>query len=392
MSSREKKLVIVRYVVVQGHCPGAAAARFGVSRQWVHQLVRRYELDGPAGLEPRSKAPKNRPGKLPEPVRERIVVLRRELAAAGADAGPETIAWHLGREGMRVPSTSTIRRVLHAAGLVVPEPKKRPKSSYIRFEADLPNGCWQADITHWFLADGTRVEILDFLDDHSRFLLYARAAAAFTGAMVTTAMQYLISNYGPPASTLTDNGLVFTTRLAARKSGRNGFEKLLQANRIEQKNGHPGHPQTQGKIERFHQTLKRWLTARPRPATLTELQELLDQFTTWYNHDRPHRSIGRRTPAVAYAALPKATPHTPAQPEWRTRTDKVDSAGSVTLRYAGKLRHLGIGRAHADTAVLMLINDRHVITSHAETGEVIAEHHIDPAKNYQPKIPPTPKP
>ncbi len=186
MSSREKNLVIVRYVDDQRHTPAQAAARFGVTRQWVHELVRRYTADGPAGVTPGSKAPKSHPGALPQQLRERIVALRRELVASGADAGPDTIAWHLQREGSRVPSTSTIRRVLHAAGLITPEPKKRPKSSYIRFEADLPNGCWQADITHWFLTDGTRIEILDFLDDHSRYLLHLHAATAFTGTMVVT--------------------------------------------------------------------------------------------------------------------------------------------------------------------------------------------------------------
>lgn len=249
----EKNLVIVRSVVDQGLAVAQAAARFGVSRQWVHALVRRYEADGPDGLAPRSRGPKSRPGTTSTAVRERVVQLRRQLTSSGADAGPETIAWHLEREGMRAPSTSTIRRILHAHGLVVPEPKKRPKSSYVRFEADLPNGCWQADITHWHLSDGTRVEILDFLDDHSRYLLHLRASAAYSGPMVVAALQELIDTHGLPASTLTDNGLVFTARLAGRKGGRNGFEKLLQAHHIQQKNGHPGHPQTQGKIERFHQ-------------------------------------------------------------------------------------------------------------------------------------------
>src|SRR5699024_11129186 len=195
----------------------------------------------------------------------------------------------------------------------------------------------------------------------------------------------LIDTHGPPASTLTDNGLVFTARLAGRKGGRNGFEKLLQAHHIQQKNGHPGHPQTQGKIERFHQTLKKWLHARPRPATIADLQALLDQYAHWYNHERPHRSVGRRTPATAYTDLPKATPANPAgEPEWRTRTDKIATSGTVSLRYAGQLRHLGIGRARAGQPVLLLIHDQHVITSHAETGEVLAEHHIDPDRDYQP--------
>lgn len=385
MSSRDKNLVIVRAVTDQGLTAAQAAARYGVTRQWVHTLLRRYHTDGPSGLTPRSRAPHTRPGTTPTPIRDRIIELRTQLTASGADAGPETIAWHLATEGLHAPAPSTIRRILHTAALITPEPKKRPKTSYLRFEADLPNGCWQADITHWFLADNTRVEILDFLDDHSRYLLYARAAPAFTGPMVVAALQELIDTHGAPAATLTDNGLVFTARLARHKGARNGFEKLLQAHHIHQKNGHPGHPQTQGKIERFHQTLKRWLRARPRPTSIAELQALLDTFTAWYNHQRPHRATGRRTPATAYTALPKASPTTTAADhEWRTRTDKVAPAGTVSIRYAGKLRHLGLGRTHAGQPVLLLIRDNQVITSHADTGEILAEHHIDPTRDYQP--------
>jgi len=385
---KPKNLVIVRAVHEQGLTHAEAAARYGVTRQWVHTLVRRYEEEGPDGLTPRSRAPKTRPGTTPPAVRQRIITLRGELHAAGADAGPVTIAWHLEQEGHPAPSTSTIRRILHTAGLIEPAPRKRPRSSYIRFQADLPNECWQADITHWFLTDGTRIEILDFLDDHARYLLGIRAAAAFTGPMVVTAMTELIARYGPPASTLTDNGLVFTTRLARFKGARGGFEKLLTAHNITQKNGRPGHPQTQGKIERFHQTLKRWLKAHPLPDTIEDLQTLLTEFQTWYNTARPHRSIGRRTPEQAYTALPKATPATSTDTtEWRSRTDIVDKHGKVTIRYAGQIRHLGIGRAHTNTPVLILIHDRNATVSNMNTSEIIAEFTIDPDKNYQAKKP-----
>jgi transposase InsO family protein len=383
---KPKNLVIVRAVHEQGLTHAEAATRFGLTRQWVHTLVRRYEHEGPDWVAPRSRAPKTRPGTIPPAIRDRIIQLRRELTRSGADAGPATIGWHLEQEGHPTPSTATIRRILHAAGLIVPAPAKRPRSSYIRFQADLPNECWQADITHWFLADGTRVEILDFLDDHARYLLDIQPAAAFTGPMVVAVMTTLIARYGPPASTLTDNGLVFTTRLARYKGARGGFEKLLAAHRITQKNGRPGHPQTQGKIERFHQTLKRWLKARPLPDTIQELATLLTEFQTWYNTRRPHRSLDRRTPEQAYTALPKATPtSTTDTTEWRSRTDTVDKNGKVTLRYAGHLRHLGIGRTHAGTPVLMLIHDRDVTVSSMNTGQIIAEFTIDPAKNYQPK-------
>nr|WP_169566278.1 IS481 family transposase [Microbacterium luticocti] len=379
---------MVRAVTDQGLTHAEAAARFGVTRQWVHVLVRRYQAEGPDGLAPRSRAPKTHPGATPPPIRERIIALRHELRIAGADAGPVTIAWHLEQEGHRPPSTSTIRRILHDAALIDPAPNKRPRSSYIRFEADLPNECWQADITHWFLSTGTRVEILDFLDDHARYLLDIRPAEAFTGPMVVAVMTELITRYGPPYSTLTDNGLVFTTRLARFKGARGGFEKLLAAHRITQKNGRPGHPQTQGKIERFQQTLKRWLKARPLPDTIDDLTTLLTQFRTWYNTARPHRSLAGRTPEQAYTALPKAAPTThPATTEWRSRTDTVDKHGKVTIRYAGQIRHLGIGRAHASTPVLILIHDRNATVSSTNTGEIIAEFTIDPNKNYQAKNP-----
>nr|WP_281887345.1 IS481 family transposase [Agromyces rhizosphaerae] len=376
---------MVRAVREQGLNHAEAAAKFGVTRQWVHTLVTRYDAEGPDGVATRSRAPHTRPGTTPALIRDRVVQQRIDLTAQGADAGPATIAWHLAHEGHQAPSTATIRRILHAAGLITPTPGKRPRSSYIRFQAELPNECWQADITHWYLANGTRAEILDILDDHSRFLLDIRPATAFTGPMVVTVMTELISAYGPPASTLTDNGLVFTTRLARYKGARGGFEKLLAAHDITQKNGRPGHPQTQGKIERFHQTLKRWLHARPRPDTIQDLHTLLTEFRTWYNTQRPHRSTGRRTPEQAYTALPKATPTGTRTTEWRSRTDRVDAVGTLTLRYAGRLRHLGIGRAHAGTPVLMLIHDRDVSVSNADTGEIIAEHTIDPSRDYQPR-------
>ncbi|WP_412475722.1 IS481 family transposase [Gordonia sp. LUNF6] len=375
---------MVRAVRDQHLTPTQAAARYRVSRQWVYELLKRYDREGPAGLVPRSRAPRHRPGTTPAVITDRIIALRRQLTAEGKDAGPETIGWHLHREGLQVPAASTIRRILHAAGLITPEPRKRPRSSYIRFEADLPNECWQADITHWYLAHGDRVEILDFLDDHSRFLLHISTQNAYTGTDVVTVMNALINQYGAPSSTLTDNGMVFTTRLTARNAGRNGFEKLLEAHHITQKNGSPGHPQTQGKIERFHQTLKRWLRARPRPTTIEDLQAHLNDFRTWYNTDRPHRSLGRRTPCQAYTALAKAHPQTTTEPEWRTRTDRIDNHGKVSLRYAGRLRHLGMGRANIGQPVLMLIHDHDVITTHAETGTIIATHHIDDTRDYQP--------
>ena len=193
--------------------------------------------------------------------------------------------------------------------------------------------------------------------------------------------------HGAPASTLTDNGMVFTTRLSGGQGGRNGFEHELRRLGIKQKNGKPNHPQTQGKVERFQQTLKNWLAAqRPQPATLAQLQALLDTFTSYYNTRRPHKSLPHRaTPATAYAARPKAAPgDRSADTHDRVRTDKIDTTGTVTLRHGGRLYHLGIGRAHAQTHVPLLIQDLHVRVIGAATGELLRDLTLDPSRNYQP--------
>src|ERR1700722_19815035 len=233
-----------------------AAAEYGYSRQHLHRLVARYKEGGLDAVEPRSRRPKSSPQATGDKVRDFIVATRLELTAGGWDAGPVTIAWHLEQAGLEVPSTSTIRRVLHAAALVVPEPRKRPRSSYKRFEAAQPNECWQSDFTHWDLAGGADAEIINWLDDHSRFLLGCSAHAPVTGKIVVDTFLQASNVHGLPASTLTDNGRVYTARFGG---GRNAFEYLLAALGITQKNGHPFHPQTQGKVERFHQTQKRWL-------------------------------------------------------------------------------------------------------------------------------------
>ena len=307
--------------------------------------------------------------------------LRAQLTANGLDAGPVTIAWHLEREGLRAPSTSTIRRILHEAGLITPQPRKRPRSSYLRFEMAQPNEMWQSDFIHWRLADGTDVEVLNWLDDHSRYLLSCTAHQPVSGDGVVAVFLDLVERYGPPASTLTDNGSVYTSRFTG---GRNAFEYLLPLLGIRQKNGSPGHPQTQGKTERFHQTLQRWLRARPTARYLTELQQQLDEFTEHYNEHRPHRALKRTTPAAAYRATPKAIPATNghAQGHYRLRYDRLDTKGKMSLRRAGRMHHLGIGAKHARKRVLALGDEHHITVIELDTGEVLSVHQIEPNKTY----------
>ena len=378
-----KPRVIVLAVVSEQLTPSQAAARFGVSRQWVHQLLARYRDGGLEAVEARSRRPLSNPRAISDEVIVAIVRLREQLTGDGLDAGPASLQWHLHQGGLPVPSTSTIRRILHHHGLITPQPRKRPRSFYHRFEAAQPNECWQSDFTHWCLADGTDIEILNWLDDHSRFLLTCTAYRRVGGPDVVASFTATVNTYGLPSSTLTDNGSVYTSRFT---HGHNEFELLLASLGIIQKNGHPGHPQTQGKIERFHQTLKRWLTPRPRPATMPELQTLLDTFRAIYNTQRAHRALPpHTTPAQAYTALPTATPPGLGPHEhFRIRHDTVDACGKLTLRHASRLHHLGIGRTHAGTKVLITVTATTVNVLAQPTNQLIASHHIDPTRNYWP--------
>jgi len=273
-----KARLVITAVVADGRSQGEVARSYGVSQGWVSRLVARYRAEGEAAFRPRSRRPKTSPNAISDEVIELIVRLRKELAGQGLDAGPDTICWHLRHHHQIRVSAATVSRYLTRHGLVVPEPRKRPKSSWIRFAAELPNQLWQSDFTHWQLAGGTETEILSWLDDHSRYALRVTAHHRVTGPIVRDAFRAACARYGIPASTLTDNGLVFTTRFSGGKGGRNHLEHELRRLGVDQKNGKPNHPQTQGKVERFQQTLKKWLAAQPPAATLSGLQAQLDSL------------------------------------------------------------------------------------------------------------------
>jgi transposase InsO family protein len=381
-----KARLVVTAVIVEKRSVSEVAKSYGVARSWIYTLLGRYQAEGEAAFEPRSRRPKSSPRVTDPGTVELITRLRKELAGQGLDAGPQTIAWHLEHDHQLKVSPATVSRYLARQGLVTPDPSKRPKSSYIRFAAEQPNECWQSDFTHYPLADGADTEILTWLDDHSRYALSLTAHHRVTGPAVLLAFRAACQQHGIPASTLTDNGMVFTTRLSGGRGGRNALEHELRRLGIRQKNGKPNHPQTQGKVERFQQTMKNWLRAQPRqPATLADLQELLDAFAVTYNTSRPHRSLpGRATPAAAYAARPKAVPgDRTADTHDRVRTDRIDATGLVTLRHQGKLYHIGIGRPHAGTRVLLLVQDLHIRVINADTGELLRELVLDPTKSYQ---------
>ena len=389
-----KARLVITAVVVEGRPVAEVAITYGVSRQWIYKLLGRYRAEGEAAFQPRSRRPSSQPTAIPAATVELIIQLRRQLAGQGLDAGAHTIAWHLSQQHQLTVSVATIWRTLQRAGLISPEPKKKPKASFVRFAAEQPNQMWQTDFTHYRLTrpDGTPgadVEILCFIDDHSRYAVSVTCHQPVTGPAVVAAFRQAVADQGIPASMLSDNGMVYTTRFAGGRAGRdtlNGFQALLHDLGVVQKHSKPNHPTTCGKVERFQQTLKKWLTAQPRqPTNVAELQTLCNSFVTNYNSCRPHRSLNRCTPMAAYQARPKASPpSTPErQPQPRVRRDIVDTHGKLSLRHHGRLHHIGVGRTHARTPILMLINGLNIRIIHATTGEIITELILNPDIDYQ---------
>jgi transposase InsO family protein len=375
---------LVTAVLVEGQSVRKVAQDHGVSKTWVYELVSRYEAEGEAGLLPRSRRPDHSPTKVADLFEDEIVRLRKELEQGGYDAGPETIRVHLERAHRRamVPSVSTIWRVLSRRGFITPEPHKRPRSSWIRFEADLPNECWQMDITHVTLAGGGEVEILNVIDDHSRLCVASRARRIYRAIDVVTTFHDAAGCWGYPASVLSDNGAVFT---AAARHGVCVMESELLSLGIVFKHSRPEHPQTCGKVERFHETLKKYLGAQRRPRSLVALQAQLDEFDAYYNEVRPHRSLARRTPLEVFEARKKARPMRKpfaVPPHCRIRQDKVNT-GKVTLRYRSDLYHVAVGRRHEGQSVLILVADRDVRVLTPD-GHLIRHLRLDPRRIYQP--------
>jgi transposase InsO family protein len=376
--------VIITAVIVEGRSQAQVARDYGVSQAWVSRLIARYRAEGDSAFQPRSRRPRTRPDTTPPDVVEVVLRLRQQLSTAGLDAGADTIVWHLEHHHHTRLSRATVYRIVRRAGLVTAEPNKKPRSSYIRFQAEQPNETWQADFTHHRLADGTDIEILTWLDDHSRYALSVTAHRPVTGPAVVATFRQAIARHGTPFSTLTDNGLVFTTRFAhGGKTSRNALENELVKLRVRQKNSKPNHPTTCGKVERFQDTMKRWLRARPAATTIVELQAQLDTFAEIYNHQRPHRSLPHRaTPAVAYTTRPKAGPgEHDIDTEFRFRHDRVNN-GRVTLRVNGQLHHIGLGRTLDGTRVILLIDHHDVRVIHATTGEIIRTLTINPDRRY----------
>ena len=350
-------------------------AQHGVSTWFFWRLRRRFALEGEAALAPRSRAPRWVANKTPVEVEEAIVRVRKELTDAGWDAGAATIAFDL-RDLPGLPHEATIWRILTARGLVTADPSKAPKRARRSFTAERANDCWQLDDTGWELADGTEVKILNVLDDHSRLAVASTAMITCTGAAALAVLAAAAVMLGWPARFLSDNATAFRHTLAT----------AVAPVGVAAGHSRPYHPQTCGKVERFHQTLKRWLAKQPPAATLEQLQAQLDLFRLIYNHHRPQRGVGRRHPADVWAHAPKSGP---ADRPLATPTKIHHSTIHNGTVFAGRYS-IAVGARHNGQRALTAITGPacHVFID----GHLVRHLTLDPTRRRQPIHPRTGRP
>ena len=225
---------------------------------------------------------------------------------------------------------------------------------------------------------------MNFLDDHSRLAVSSRVMRTATAPAVLEVFREAGARWGFPAALLTDNGCVYTTW---HRGGPNVMQTELLALGIDYRHARPYHPQTCGKVERFHQTHKRWLAKQRRARTIAELQAQVDRFVAYYNEIRPHRAVGRRTPRTAFQERDRARPSGPSivvGAGVRVRRDRIDKNGKVTLRHRTRLHHIGIGHAHKGQRVILLVDDLDVRVLTVD-GELLRHLTLDPNRDYQPQ-------
>jgi transposase InsO family protein len=369
-----------------GELPGVTISglceELGISRKTYYEWRKRHDKEGPAGLVPRSRRPLVSPNQTPLATELRIVRLREQLPL---DNGAAAIHMHLHRDGFTpLPTVRTIHRVLVRNGLVEPQPKKRPRSSWRRFEYDAPNACWQIDATHWQLRTGRTVWIMDLLDDHSRYMPAADAVTGDTLEAAWDAFCHAAQEIGLPAKVLSDNGLCFTGGPNAA-DGAGTFTTNLAALGIVKANSRPYHPQTCGKLERAHQTLKKWLSRQPAARSLPHLQDQLDTFRTFYNHHRPHRALHGDTPAERFYATPAARPadtpiDLPQAPTLDITTRTVGPTGQLRIHSTS----VGMGMHHAGQPLTIVTYGTKMII--LDGTRLIRAITLEPGRPYYPTL------
>lgn len=362
-----------------------------VSRSRFYEIRREsLERGALAAVAPPAR-PRQRPDRAVSAVVEAAAVrIRKELAEQGWDHGPLSVRQQMLRQGLPAPSRATLARIFTRHGMVTPQPRKRPRSSWRRFTFAQVHQCWQLDATEWSLADGGRATVFQLLDDHSRFIVGSWVAVTETSAAAVAVMTTAVAAHQPPQLLLTDNGRAMNPHRLGLGSQLVTYAQSLGTRAITSR---VYHPQTCGKNERVHATLKRWLRARPRPLSLAELTALVTQFDDHYNHHRPHQALQMATPAHVLRTGPHATPPEPPEPPARparpARPDRPATPHSTTVRRVhtnGSVKisggyWIGLGVEHAGSDVLAIVENTAVAIFDAH-GTHLRTVQLNPAQRY----------
>ncbi|GAA1700674.1 integrase core domain-containing protein [Microbacterium sediminicola] len=297
-------------------------AEHGVSRKTFYEIRRRALVDGQAAaLEPRSRRPRSSPNRLTDEVKQQAIGVRSALESSGLDHGPISVHEKSRSLGMDAPSVASLARIFRDAGVARTEPRKKPRASFRRFVYPAPNACWQLDATEYVLAGGRKCVIFQLIDDHSRYAVASHVAWGETSKDAIAVVKKGIAAHGVPQRLLSDNGLALNP---SRRGILGQLVAHVTALGVEPITGKPGKPTTQGKNERFHQTLFRYLDKQPLAGSLVELQEQVDAFDQIYNVNRPHQALpGRATPQAVWDATPTAEPPRPLPAEQRYAIPKT---------------------------------------------------------------------
>lgn len=334
------RLAIANWPQDSGHGAVAEFCRtHGISRSWFYVLRKRAQGDGLVGVAGRrSRRPVTSPTRIDASVEELALQVRQELITEGWDGGPISVRHRMLERGLPAPSRSSLARIFARRGVVTANPKKRPKATR-RFVYPAPNECWQLDGFDHPLADGRLVSVLQVIDDHSRRIVASRAARGETTVDIQAVLQAAMNKVGVPQRFLSDNAAAFNQ---SRRGRTGAIEAWLRSLGVQPISSTPGHPQTQGKSERHHQTSQRWLAARGPARDLPELQVLLETLEQAYN-ERPHQSLGMLTPLQAWASTPVAPP--PLRPALNAEPGRPTD-GEVIARKINKkgVIHLGMAR------------------------------------------------
>ena len=363
-----------------GESVTALCERLGISRQTFYTYRRRVAEQGLAGLTPRSRRPLSSPNTTKPEMVEAIVRARKQLEEEGWDNGATSIHARLASTGLAVPTIRTVHRVLVGQGLVVPDPKKRPRSSLRRFEFPATDDCWQIDGMEFVLSDpaGTKVVIFQVIDDHSRFEVADLAWPAEDTIGAWTAFSRAVATgYGPPVMVLSDNGTAFTGKHMGKIVR---FEKNLAALGVRLINSRPYHPQTCGKNERAHRTLRHWLSLHT-PTSLPALQTLLDTYRPLFNN-RPHQALNGKTPTEQRLSGRRRAPHQPTPITLPAPT--VASAHTVDARGTIHRNHhtIRVGSAYIGQPVTAYTTGTHMMIFYKD--HLIIDLTLDPTRTYQP--------